>query len=180
MRRHLGSETLASSRRQWGAQDTWRIDNTLSVMLCHLLRLHCVCRWREVERGWDGGIWKARLVPAIYLLMSLVLFGQATEHWQPLGLPFSFFPLHSPFNPLMVHWVPAILHNSHNCDISFQTVNLHSRLSLKSTSGAILDEAIGRIFFLPPSFPQSLPSSLPPSFALSLSPFFPTFLSFPL
>lgn len=52
-----------------GAGNTWKIDNKLSVRLCHLLCSHCVYRWSKVERGWDGGIWKTRLAFAFYLLV---------------------------------------------------------------------------------------------------------------
>lgn len=50
-----------------GAGNTCKIDNKLSVRLCHLFCFHCVCRWSHVERGWDGGIWKTRLAFAFYL-----------------------------------------------------------------------------------------------------------------
>lgn len=85
------------------------------------------------------------------------------EDWQPPGSSLCFFPLNLPFNSLMVHWVPAVLHNTPDFDISFQTVTLQSCLSIKSTCGlhpAInWMKPIGGIFFLPPSLlPPSFPS----------------------
>lgn len=55
-----------------GMGDTWKIDNKLSAVLCHLFCLHFVCRWSEVERGLDGGIWKTRLASVFCLVMSFM------------------------------------------------------------------------------------------------------------